>query len=87
MDQSSSPNYKELFERETQLRRQAEEERRQAEERNRQFTRKTSPLEYLQTRHNLLSRPLRVRTRLVPKVVTWINIDLAKFADELKDIK
>jgi len=83
MDQSSPPNYKELFERETKLRRQAEEERRQAEEerrqaeeerrqaeegrrqaekQNRQFTRKTSLLEYLRTCHNLLSRPLRVRT-------------------------
>lgn len=76
MDPSSSPNYKELFERETKLRRQAEEERRQAEEgrrqaeeerrqiegQNRQFTRKTSLLEYLRTCHNLFSRPLRVRT-------------------------
>ena len=55
MDQGSSPNYKELFERETKL-------RRQAEERNKQFTRKTSLLEYLRTCHNLLSRPLRTRT-------------------------
>jgi hypothetical protein len=83
MDQSSSPDYKELFERETKLRRQAEEgrrqaeeerrqaeeerrqaeeEKRQAEERNRQFTRKTSLLEYLRTCHNLLSRPLHIRT-------------------------
>lgn len=69
MDQSSSPDYKELFERETKLRRQAEEERQQAEEerrhaeeRNRQFTRKTSLLEYLRTCHNLLSCPLHVRT-------------------------
>ncbi|KAJ5577910.1 uncharacterized protein N7459_006874 [Penicillium hispanicum] len=36
MGPSSSPNYKELFERETKLRRQAEEERRQAEEERRQ---------------------------------------------------
>lgn len=61
MGQSSSLDYKELFERETKLRRQAQEERRQAEARNRQFTRKTSLLEYLRTCHNLLSRPLRVR--------------------------
>lgn len=62
MDQTSSPNYKELFEREIKLRRPAEEERRQLEERNRQFTRKTALLEYLRTCHNLLSRLLRVRT-------------------------
>jgi hypothetical protein len=69
MDQNSSPDYKELFLRETELRRQAEEKRKHAEEQqklaeeqNRQFTRKTSLLEYLRTCHNLLSRPLRVRT-------------------------
>ena len=57
----SSPNYKELFKRESKLRRQAEEERRQAEEQNWQFTRESSLIEYLRTCHNLLFRPLRVR--------------------------
>jgi len=76
MDQNSSPNYKELLALETKRRKKAEEEQKQAEEqrrlaeeqrrsaedRNTQFTRKTSLLEYLRLCHNLLSRPLRVRT-------------------------
>lgn len=62
MNDNSSPDYKSLYQREAELRRQAEERTQQAEEQNRHYTQGTTLLEFLETCHNSMSRPLRVRT-------------------------
>ncbi|QQK45658.1 Protein kinase-like domain [Penicillium digitatum] len=58
MNTNSPTDYKALFLQEQERRRQAEEEGRQEKERNR----KTTLVEFLRCCHNVLSRPLQVRT-------------------------
>ncbi|PLN77563.1 hypothetical protein BDW42DRAFT_176664 [Aspergillus taichungensis] len=65
MSGNSSPDYKALFLKEVELRRQAEERERQAEERERQErerTRPTTSAEFIRYCHDLLWKPLRAQT-------------------------
>ena len=62
----SSPDYKTLFLREAELRRQAEDRQKQAEDRQRQAEERIRPTtfkEYIRACHNLLSRPVVVQDR------------------------
>ncbi|OJZ80481.1 hypothetical protein ASPFODRAFT_65876 [Aspergillus luchuensis CBS 106.47] len=65
MSGNSSPDYKALFLKEAELRRQAEERERQAEEWERQQRERNRPTtfpEFIQHCHDLLWRPLRAQT-------------------------